>query len=510
MTLQQLPIGEINEYQEPTQHLQNSEYHPATTEEDPPTTKTTSERRNDEWHGNDFSTPESAIHDNNHTRICFHNAHGIRRKGTTLQQGLMDMLTTYQHYDIQILGISEHHLPMSDPGYRQKIHENINRCGPPSTIVHQFNSSTETSSKSGRLMGGTAIIGMNGSVGRLEPKGKGGDHMGRWSYLHFRRNNKPPLTVISIYQVCKQPTNKIGYTAWHQQRRALDADHRDEHPRKAFQADLSQFLEHLQTDKHDIIIGGDWNETILDSHSCIAALSLKYDLIDPWSHVYPHHPEIATFEFGSRRIDSILLSRSLIHNVRKIGYSPVGLMSLSDHRAIIIEFDTKQLFGNILDPLPTIAARGVRTKDIQSVTTYVETMHSHLLANNAFERGHTLITSNGFDSELVENLDEIIGISGDMGDARCHRRRPQWYSISLVQDRLELSHLQHYLNGLKSRKDRSAITHRNLLMIQRDQELPSDAPSRQNLIKEKPHLSPQNNRNRRSYGRTNYQTRPNS
>jgi hypothetical protein len=76
--------------------------------------------------------------------------------------------------------VSEHHLPLADPGFRQFFHETINKINT-TRIAHQMNSSSDTSMKSGKLMGGTGILLLNESIGRLEPKGKGGDPMGRWS-----------------------------------------------------------------------------------------------------------------------------------------------------------------------------------------------------------------------------------------------------------------------------------------------------------------------------------------
>jgi hypothetical protein len=312
------------------------------------------------------------------------------------------MINEYQQYNIHLLGISEHHLPLADPGYRQKVHEAMNECGPAGRMTHQLNASQESSSQSGRLMGGTGVLAFKESVGRLEPKGKGGDGMGRWSFVHLRRYRLPPITIISIYQVCKQPTNTIGHTAWHQQRRALDKEHRDEHPRTAFIEDLSYFLSQLEAAQHAIIIGGDWNETQFDSQSGIAKLALQHDLIDPWSHIYPDHEDVPTFEYGTKRIDAVFLSRTLLQSVTNIGYSPVGLMAQSDHRAPLIDFDAKKLFGQAMDPLPPITARGVRRKDKKSVTTFIEQMHSHLLANNAFNRGKQLATADRFEVSLVE------------------------------------------------------------------------------------------------------------
>lgn len=334
-------------------------------------------------------------------------------------------------------------------------------------------------------MGGTGMFAVNESVGRLEPKGKGGDAMGRWSFFTLRRQGFPPVTIISVYQVCPQPTNRIGYTAWHQQRRQLDLEHRDEHPRTAFIADLSRFISHLQAEHHDIILGGDWNETVHDQHSGIAKMCLQYDLIDPWTIIYPDHPDVATFEFGSKRIDAVIVSRRLIPHISCIGYTPVGLFSQSDHRAVLISFHTKALFGNLLESLQSPASRSVRSKDRTTVTTFVETMHQHLLDNNAFKRGDTLANSDAFESGLAESLDKIVGEAGDIGEHKCQRRRLTWFSTSIVQDRLEISHLQHYRNGLKFGRDRTVITATNLTLIDRNQPLPPDLLLMDTLLHQK-------------------------
>ena len=128
---------------------------------------------------------------------------------------------------------------MHDPGISQTIHQFTRHTRPVTPMVCHFDSSNETSAGSGRLMGGTGIMAFNSSVGRLRRQGTGGDHMGRWSYIHFKRHQRPPITIISVYQVCQTPTNAVGSTAWHQQRRALDmANRTTTHPQTAFMDDL--------------------------------------------------------------------------------------------------------------------------------------------------------------------------------------------------------------------------------------------------------------------------------
>ena len=218
--------------------------------------------------------------------------------------------------------------------------------------------------------------------------------MGRWTYVTLQNNNGRPITVVSVYQVCHNPTNKLGGTAWHQQRRALDGQQRTtEHPREAFMKDLTIFLHQLKTKNHDIIVGGDWNESILENRSKTLKLSITIGLVDPWIHFYPDHDEFATHEQGSKRIDYILVSQSLLHNIRSISYSPVGMIQNNDHRTVILQLDARKLFGKHTPMTVTLKDRHVRSNDKKSVTTYVEAMYDHLLANSSFKRSKERQTS---------------------------------------------------------------------------------------------------------------------
>ena len=310
-------------------------------------------------------------------------------------------------------------------------------------------------------MGGTGIMAFNTILGRLLHNGRGGDAMGRWSYIHLKRHNLPPVTIISIYQVCTSPTNEIGSTAWHQQRRALDQANRSHiHPRAAFIDDLIMFISSLQRDNHDIIVGGDWNDYLSAPNSSVLRLCTTLNLADPWLQFFPHKPNFATHERGQHRIDSVYVSHNLLPIVESIGYSPVGLLASSDHRAIFLKFSTEKLFGSKVSIL-TPNLRHVRSNDKQSVTTFVETMYDHLSQHNAFQRSQQLkdvdSPPTAHQTKLVESLDSIIGQAGDLGERRSRKRRPEWYSIDLVRQRLTVSYLRHYVNGLKWGRNRAEI-----------------------------------------------------
>ena len=170
-----------------------------------PTTMTTTAIPMTAWVGTEFS-PSMSPHEDQFN-ICFSNIHGLRKHKTSIHEAIHDLVQELMTYKICMAGISEHNVAIRDPGIPEKIHKTIlqMRCHHP--IFFSLHSSSETSAGSGRLMGGTGITVLDDLVGRIEQDGSGGDPMGRWSYVHLRRPQKPPVTVISIYQVCQAPTS---------------------------------------------------------------------------------------------------------------------------------------------------------------------------------------------------------------------------------------------------------------------------------------------------------------
>jgi hypothetical protein len=117
-------------------------------------------------------------------------------------------------------------------------------------------------------------------------------------------------------------------------------------------------------------------------------------------------------------------------------------------------FNPRLLFGTRATlQHPTL--RNVRSNDKRSVTIFVENMYDHMKEHNVFSRAQHLTT--GGTRELAESIDSIVGQAGNLGEKRCRQRRPEWYSIELVQMRLTVSLLGHFLKGLQQRQDRSAV-----------------------------------------------------
>ena len=307
------------------------------------------------------------------------------------------------------------------------------------------------------LPGGTAMVVIGDAVGRLEPRGQNGDAMGRWSYIHLRRRGQPPVTIYTVYQVCLNPTNAIGHTAWHQQRLALNQQNRtSQHPRQAFISDLTASIKSFQALHHDIIIGGDFNETTDKHASGILKLINTTNLVDPFLHYHPTLPTFNTYNRGTQRIDAIFCSPSIIPTIKAIGYSPFNWVTNSDHRAIFVDFCSKKLFQDTRESSMTLSppnTRAIRSNDKQRVQLYIEKFYKHLVSNNCAATLEQLNTNGNNDSIQIEKIDRLIGQAGDTAEKTCKRRRPEFYSHALNSQRIKTSIALGHLNNIRFNKN---------------------------------------------------------
>ena len=131
--------------------------------------------------------------------VAFQNIHGLSSRQQSMESNVSELIDNLETLDVSALCISEHHAALSNHKWRQRLFDSVR--SPSGTVMAQLNSGPEDD-PFGKLFGGTGIILKGRTTGRIMPGGKGGDPMGRWSYLHLRRPNRQPLTIISVYQVC--------------------------------------------------------------------------------------------------------------------------------------------------------------------------------------------------------------------------------------------------------------------------------------------------------------------
>ena len=279
--------------------------------------------------------------------------------------------------------------------------------------------------------------------------------MGRWSFIHLRRKGRPPITIYTVYQVCQNPTNTIGHTAWHQQRLALNQQNRTHlHPRQAFIIDLIKSIQIHQALHHDIIVGGDFNETTDKHNSGLLKLLTTTNLIDPFLHHHPTLPNFNTYSRGSQRIDAIFCSPTVLPMIKTIGYAPFNWVTNSDHRAIFVDFCSKQLFQDSRENQLSLssATRAIRSNDKKRTSIYIERFYQHPTSNNCSGQLEHLLTEQA-QSIDAEKLDKLIGQAGDTAEKHCRKRRPEFYSQDLNKQRIKTSIALGHLNNIRLNND---------------------------------------------------------
>jgi hypothetical protein len=405
-----------------------------------------------EWAGSTFTSSIEA-----HTfRIAFQNVNSL---GTSqYHHNIQDIAMSQHELQIDLIGITEHCLNTSQPKVLNTIQRSLNQHFRGQYVIQMNSSSIETSTP--YLPGGTASLLIGEQITRIDPIGRGGDEHGRWSFITLRRKKSTPLTIYTAYKVNKQPTNNVGITAWHQQRIMLNKQNRErEHPREAFTTDLIRSIRSHQDQHHHIIVGGDFNDTLYSRRSQLLHLANATQLVDPWTVFYP---QFNTYQRrGTSRIDSVLVSHDLVDSIRKIGYSPFNWFTNSDHRTLLINFNTSVLFRDRIDLVTAPQLRGLKSNDRQQIATFVEHCHDHLKNNNVFSKLSALRNRN-LTPEQVETVDKLIGQAFQSAEAKCRRRRKPFYSVKLAKLRTLRSITLGNFKALKNGNSKTSIFQQRL------------------------------------------------
>jgi hypothetical protein len=91
--------------------------------------------------------------------------------------------------------------------------------------------------------------------------------------------------------------------------------------RDAYTKDLIKAITNHQALGHDIIGGGDFNDTLFQPNSQLLKLATSVNLIDPWTRLYTGHDNFKTYQRGTNRVDSMLCSHSVALSIRSMGYA---------------------------------------------------------------------------------------------------------------------------------------------------------------------------------------------
>jgi hypothetical protein len=169
--------------------------------------------------------------------------------------------------------------------------------------------------------------------------------MGRWSWIILTGKGTTKVMFISAYRVCEgSPGSSITSKTVRAQQEWLYAEKGTPQVNLREQCilDLQRLIVKFQSEGHEIVLMMDANEGS-ELGSGVDKLIQRCGLAD--AHAAAGGSPPATYQRGSKKIDFVLVSPRLVTAVRAAGILPLNDGYLSDHRALVIDFDPLVFFG---------------------------------------------------------------------------------------------------------------------------------------------------------------------
>ena len=199
--------------------------------------------------------------------------------------------------------------------------------------------------------GGTAVSVRNQWATRF--LGKGSDKFGRWSWLTLARRGTTKTSFISGYRVCDGANEaEITSRTFRAQQEWMYADSGIQNIdlRTQFVSDMVTLIKSFQAEGNDVVLMMDANEASR-LNTGVDKLRMECELSD--AHMLPRttSPLPATYHRGRSKIDYVLVSKRLVPSIKVASILALHNGYLSDHRALVVDFDAARLFESQALPL---------------------------------------------------------------------------------------------------------------------------------------------------------------
>jgi exonuclease III len=404
-------------------------------------------------------------------RIYFQNVNGLRLANNGLD--ILDFFCHMKSIDADIIGASEINVESHHPFVQRLFSKHRNQVWTHSRFSL---SSSKISFNSMRKPGGT-LVGVTGNTSGRTVK-QYSDPMGCFSSITLLGKLGKHVTIISAYQVPRN-SESCGKTTSHQQQvLQMKRDGiRDQNPRRQFCSSLDTYLSAKIYEKHQIILGGDFNEEVGLNMDGITAVIAKHNLVDVMRTKLGAADEPATYSRGSRRLDYIFMTDDIASLVRSCGAEPFNHRFFSDHRGLYVDLAVSGLFDRNLSPLASPQHRDIRSGNPSLIRKYISHLTQYFSEKDIPTRAEFLKHS-------VSRL-EAESLDADISDAMLKAGK-----VCAQTSRLPLSpqlHEAQTKHRIFQQVLTQLLTHRDMtVQIQRRQaQLPASVILPSNLISAK-------------------------
>ena len=157
------------------------------------------------------------------------------------------------------------------------------------------------------------------------------------------------------------------------------------HLRKQFVTDIITLINSFTDKGHDIILMMDANEASGEG-TAVEKISTECRLQDAHSLSLDISPPPATYHRGSTKIGFVLVSPCAAAAVRAASILALQDGYLSDHRALVVDFDAGMLFSGETSEIVPPATRRLTLANPMAVHKYVQHMLQHIELHGITEK----------------------------------------------------------------------------------------------------------------------------
>jgi hypothetical protein len=328
----------------------------------------------------------------NSTRLYYKNINGVSTNNLT--NGFVGLYQHLKQTEASIGCITEPNLDWNQY-WIKKTNEDHGR-----ELFHNAlfgYSSHKITAKGAYKPGGTMMITSGQLASRHLETGSDPTGMGRYSFQTFNGANGTKLIFITGYRVCFNVIERAGETTsfFHQWHNLLQDGHESPNPRRQILLDLKELVLTRIGQGYDVCISMDANEE-LDSRNhqlmewidqC-GLISIHKNFFD--AEYYDTNPIPSTFDRGPNKIDYVLCTPRLFSCISNVSIEAMNEGSASDHRGLIVDFDTEKLLGQTSN-IAKHKTRVLKSISRKVSSQYRRNLHDMLNQQNIFNRVDSII-----------------------------------------------------------------------------------------------------------------------
>ena len=384
----------------------------------------------------DFDTPREsklwgdphltgeAFSNKNWFRLYSHNVNGLSSLADNVD--VKTFVENLQRKEVAVFGIQETNRNFAIPNMLSSFHNTIRNANTHHTgSVSSANIDWPTKYQPG----GTAVSAMNHWATRVISKGS--DIYGRWSWIIMVGKGTKKIVFLSGYRVCQGGTKgSLCSKTVRSQQEFMYASQGEPNVdlRKRFTSDLTRMVKTFQDQGHDLVLMLDANEASSENSS-IDKMLWECNLVDAHTVSRETTSPPPTHQNGKSKIDFVLISSSLVSAVRAVSILPLHDGYLSDHRALVVDFDPLTLFEGKTTEIIMPVQRRLTSTNLLVVTKYMEFLLKYVAQHHILRRVQALKQTsdcgdwNEKSQSEWEMLDRLLLRGRQQAEGKCPEKR---------------------------------------------------------------------------------------